>query len=42
MSKVLKDLNFEKGIIKNSSAENYNSVIFLMEILKRNYKNISE
>lgn len=36
MSKVLKDLNFEKGIIKISSAEKYNSVIFLTEILKRN------
>lgn len=36
MSKVLKEFNFEKGIIKNSSAENYNSVIFLTEILKRN------
>jgi hypothetical protein len=36
MSKVLKDFNFEKGIIKNSFDENYNSVIFLTEILKRN------
>lgn len=36
MSKVLKELNFEKGIIKISFAENYNSAIFLTEILKRN------
>lgn len=42
MSKVLKDFNFEKGKIKNSSAEIYNPVIFLTEILKRNYKNYCE